>query len=79
MSSEGPFHLRDSLQPISMSCTTALLCNTHLLLLMKDLIRSQDFQREMGASENLSVPATLPLLLQIHSRLLQVPGGCRTN
>jgi len=79
MSSEGPCHLRESLQPVSTSSTTAHLYHTELPLLTKDLLSSQGFQRETGDSENLSVPVVLPLLLEIHSLYLWVPGGFRAN
>lgn len=50
----GLYHSRELPDSISMSCCTAHLCDTRLVLLTKDLISSQGFQREKGPLENLS-------------------------
>lgn len=75
----GFMSLEGKTLPVSTGCSTAHLCGTHLLLLMKELISSWGFQGETGVSADLCVPAVLPLPLQTHSLYLRVPGGCRTD
>lgn len=50
----GSCHSRELPDSISVSCSTAHLCDTRLVLPTKDLIISQGFQREKGTLENLS-------------------------